>query len=226
MHRICNLIVVYNRFTLCMCKIDFFFKIKSLNTRTHISAAQIIWQFLRISNANEKLSCIKFNSILFFYFFVVVVILGESNRRPHHDSHNRLFGDVDRPSATPKSYPKSNIPIGSDATDAPKATNGNGKFPIGNGSAALNGNGNAALNGNGNGVHENGKGKFYISKLRRTQIDCKHQLIFIFYLFYLQLKMAIALQMDILMEQRMESDQVKFLVITIFTKNWCLIWHY
>lgn len=92
-------------------------------------------------------------------------IVGESNRRPHHDSHNRLFGDVERPSATPKSYQKSNIPIGSDAIDAPKVTNGNGNangngkgnHPIGNG-ASLNGNGNGALNGNGNGVHENGKG--------------------------------------------------------------------
>lgn len=87
------------------------------------------------------------------------IILGESNRRPHHDSHNRLFGDVDRPVATPKTYPKSNIPIGGDATDAPKVTNGNGKQANGNGSS--NGNGNGALNGNGNGVqvhHENGKG--------------------------------------------------------------------
>lgn len=64
------------------------------------------------------------------------------------NSHNRLFGDVERVPPTPKTYHKSNIPIGSDDTDAPKLTNGNG---------TSNGNGVAS---NGNGVaHENGHAK-------------------------------------------------------------------
>lgn len=77
-------------------------------------------------------------------------------KRPSVSSHNRLFGDVERVPPTPKTYHKSNIPIGSDDhTDAaPKVTNGNG---------TMNGNGNGNANGtvatNGNGVaHENGNG--------------------------------------------------------------------
>lgn len=85
-------------------------------------------------------------------------------KRPSESSHNRLFGDVERVPPTPKTYHKSNIPIGSvkDTTDAPKLTNGNG---------TMNGNGNghaaaaaaATSNGNGNGhaevAHENGHAK-------------------------------------------------------------------
>lgn len=66
-----------------------------------------------------------------------------------------MFGDVDRVPPTPKTYHKSNIPIGSvdDTTDAPKLTNGNG---------TMNGNGHAAAttsNGNGVVAHENGHAK-------------------------------------------------------------------
>lgn len=81
-------------------------------------------------------------------------------KRPSESSHNRLFGDVERVPPTPKTYHKSNIPIGSvkDTTDAPKLTNGNGH---------LNGNGNghaaaaaaATSNGNGEVAHENGHAK-------------------------------------------------------------------
>lgn len=70
-------------------------------------------------------------------------------RHVSHDSHNRLFGaEVERTSATPKHQgAKSNIPIGSDAIDAPKATNGKSN---GNGQAS---NGNGYSNGNNNGFH-------------------------------------------------------------------------
>lgn len=74
-------------------------------------------------------------------------------KRPAANSHNRLFGDVERVPPTPKTYHKSNIPIGAadDTTDAPKVTNGNGTMN-GNGNAATNGNGVAHENGNGNGI--------------------------------------------------------------------------
>lgn len=76
-------------------------------------------------------------------------------KRPGVSSHNRLFGDVDRVPPTPKTYHRSNIPIGADdTTDAPKVTNGNGTMN-GNGHPATNGNGVAHENGNGNG---NGNG--------------------------------------------------------------------
>ncbi|XP_055301918.1 microtubule-associated protein Jupiter isoform X2 [Sitodiplosis mosellana] len=79
------------------------------------------------------------------YFFIDSAV-----KRPAANSHNRLFGDVERVPPTPKGYHKSNIPIGKDDIDAAKVTNGNG---------ALNGNGVAA-NTNGNGVaHENGNAK-------------------------------------------------------------------
>lgn len=71
-----------------------------------------------------------------FYF-----LLGESQRRPHLDSHNRLFGNFDRAAVTPRSYHKSNIPIGNDSTDAAK----------GNHVKVANGNGvHGGLNGNSN----------------------------------------------------------------------------
>lgn len=72
-----------------------------------------------------------------------------------------MFGDVERVPPTPKTYHKSNIPIGSDdMTDAaPKVTNGNGTMNgngNANGTVATNGNGVAHENGNGNG-HGNAK---------------------------------------------------------------------
>lgn len=63
------------------------------------------------------------------------------------DSHNRLFGEESPSMPTARPYHRSNIPFGSDATDAPKSmTNGNG-------TAATNGNG--TMNGNG---HDSAKG--------------------------------------------------------------------
>lgn len=78
-------------------------------------------------------------------------------KRPSESSHNRLFGDVERVPPTPKTYHKSNIPIGSasDITDAPKMTNGNGTTMNGNGHAAA----AATSNGNGEVAHENGHAK-------------------------------------------------------------------
>jgi hypothetical protein len=72
------------------------------------------------------------------------------------DSHNRLFGEPDRNQVQSKNLLKSSIPIGGDATDGGKMTNGkaNGYTNGGsNGHASSNGNGHA--NGNG---HTNGKG--------------------------------------------------------------------
>jgi hypothetical protein len=83
---------------------------------------------------------------------------GESTRRqPPANSHNRLFGEVTRPVATPsKNHFKSNLPFGVDATDSNGKANGNGKLANGNGIAHANGNGHAA---NGNGIaHTNGNG--------------------------------------------------------------------
>jgi len=49
-------------------------------------------------------------------------------RRPQFDSHNRLFGDSDRPYTPAKSRLKSNIPIGGDEADSSlKHSNGNGQ---------------------------------------------------------------------------------------------------
>lgn len=81
-------------------------------------------------------------------------------KRPSESSHNRLFGDVERVPPTPKTYHKSNIPIGSvdDATDAPKMTNGNGTMN-GNGHAAAAAAAATTSNGNGVVAHENGHAK-------------------------------------------------------------------
>lgn len=98
--------------------------------------------------------------MFYFFFSFFSPNKGESaTRRPSVNSHNRLFGDVERVPPTPKGYQKSNIPIGSDDIDASKVTNGNGNgngVANGNGTAALNGNGHA--NGNGH-IHENGHAK-------------------------------------------------------------------
>lgn len=85
--------------------------------------------------------------LLYHLFFI---IKDSAVKRPGASSHNRLFGEVERVPPTPKSYHKSNIPIGKDDIDASKVTNGNG---------TLNGNGSVATT-NGNGVaHENGNAK-------------------------------------------------------------------
>lgn len=78
---------------------------------------------------------------------------GDARRYTNADSHNRLFGEVERPvGPVKKSNSKSNIPFGGgDATDAPPTANGNGSAK-----AAHNGNGVASIvhaeNGN-NGHH-------------------------------------------------------------------------
>lgn len=81
-------------------------------------------------------------------------IIGEGRRTATADSHNRLFGEVDR-SFTPasKSHSRSNIPIGGDSTD--NGTNGQANgYTNGNGhAAAANGNGHAAHHANGNGAN-------------------------------------------------------------------------
>jgi Microtubule-Associated protein Jupiter len=52
--------------------------------------------------------------------------LGEG-RRPYIDSHNRLFGESDRPFTPAKNHMKSSIPIGGDEKDSSlKHSNGNG----------------------------------------------------------------------------------------------------
>jgi len=81
--------------------------------------------------------------------------LGESARRqPQTNSHNRLFGDSERPPVTPsKNHFKSSIPFAVDATDGAKAVNGNGTISNGNGHA----NGNGVAHANGNGTHEGSK---------------------------------------------------------------------
>lgn len=50
--------------------------------------------------------------------------LGDA-RRQHVDSHNRLFGDVDRMATPAKNHLKSNIPLGGEEVDtSAKHTNG------------------------------------------------------------------------------------------------------
>lgn len=82
------------------------------------------------------------------------------------DSHNRLFGEVDRPYTPAKNHMKSNLPIGADLPDGAAKTNGhsktNGHHQNGNGIASnghSNGNGSISSNGNTNGTangHSNG----------------------------------------------------------------------
>ncbi|XP_035793104.1 microtubule-associated protein Jupiter-like isoform X9 [Anopheles albimanus] len=68
------------------------------------------------------------------------------------DSHNRLFGEVDRPFTPSKNHMKSNLPIGGDQADGRKQQQ-NGKS---NGVAHQNGNGTA--NGHHTNGHSNGNG--------------------------------------------------------------------
>ncbi|XP_049531411.1 microtubule-associated protein Jupiter isoform X3 [Anopheles darlingi] len=67
------------------------------------------------------------------------------------DSHNRLFGEVDRPFTPSKNHMKSNLPIGADQADGRKQQNGKS-----NGVAHQNGNGTA--NGHHTNGHSNGNG--------------------------------------------------------------------
>lgn len=82
------------------------------------------------------------------------------------DSHNRLFGEADRPYTPAKNHMKSNLPIGSDATDSGK-TNGhsngsskssssNGHHQNGNGVAHTNGHSSNGSNGTTANGHSNG----------------------------------------------------------------------
>ncbi|XP_035899626.1 microtubule-associated protein Jupiter isoform X5 [Anopheles stephensi] len=68
------------------------------------------------------------------------------------DSHNRLFGELNRPFTPAKNHMKSNLPIGGDHTDGGKPHQ-NGKS---NGVAHQNGNGTA--NGHHTNGHSNGNG--------------------------------------------------------------------
>lgn len=77
------------------------------------------------------------------------MLIGDARRNVPADSHNRLFGDVDRSYAPVKSHSRSNIPIGSDSIDSSAAVT-NGKA---NGHGVTNGNGHHAGNG-----HTNGNG--------------------------------------------------------------------
>ncbi|XP_039434813.1 microtubule-associated protein Jupiter isoform X7 [Culex pipiens pallens] len=81
--------------------------------------------------------------------------LGETPRRAANgqDSHNRLFGEVDRPYTPAKNHMKSNLPIGAGGGDQPDS---NGKSSVTNGHS--NGHSAAKTNGhqNGNGNHANG----------------------------------------------------------------------
>lgn len=93
------------------------------------------------------------------------------------DSHNRLFGDVDRPSTPAKNHMRSSIPIGgTDAIDS----NGHAKTNGMNGHAnGMNGHGNGhsethekpMTNGNGHHVHTNGHHETGISKSKYKILD-------------------------------------------------------
>ncbi len=85
---------------------------------------------------------------------------GDNNRRnPNMDSHNRLFGEVERPYTPAKNHFKSSIPLGgADSVDSTPRTNGtNGKANGTNGHTNGNGHSNGGSNGeamiaNGNSV--------------------------------------------------------------------------
>lgn len=70
------------------------------------------------------LQCIDRQQAIILFVFVR---LGDA-RRPQYDSHNRLFGDSDRPYTAAKNRAaRSNIPIGGDEADSSlKHSNGNG----------------------------------------------------------------------------------------------------
>ncbi|XP_055644592.1 microtubule-associated protein Jupiter isoform X3 [Toxorhynchites rutilus septentrionalis] len=89
---------------------------------------------------------------------------GDTPRRAvqGQDSHNRLFGEVDRPYTPVKNHMKSNLPIGADKADGATKANGhsngtktNGHHSNGNGHAPTNGHSSNGSNGTANG-HTNG----------------------------------------------------------------------
>jgi len=104
------------------------------------------------------------------YFFI-----GDNNyrRNPNMDSHNRLFGEVERPYTPAKNHFKSNIPLGgvADSVDSTPRTNGtngtNGKVNGTNGHTNGNSNGEAMI-ANGNSVKHDGNpvtGQGYITEI-------------------------------------------------------------
>lgn len=97
---------------------------------------------------------------------------GDNHRRnPNMDSHNRLFGEVERPYTPAKNHQKSSIPIGgADSVDATPRTNGtNGKANGTNGHTNGNGHSNGeAMIANGNSVKHDGNpvtGQGYITEI-------------------------------------------------------------
>uniref|UniRef100_A0A1Q3FUY6 Microtubule-associated protein Jupiter n=1 Tax=Culex tarsalis TaxID=7177 RepID=A0A1Q3FUY6_CULTA len=84
---------------------------------------------------------------------------GETPRRAANgqDSHNRLFGEVDRPYTPAKNHMKSNLPIGpADQPDSSSSSSSNGKANgHSNGHSAAKTNGHQHGNGHANG-HSNG----------------------------------------------------------------------
>lgn len=83
---------------------------------------------------------------------------GETSRRNGNNvnsanSHNRLFGDDGRSSASVKNHKQSNIPFGG-GESVVTVTNDNGHATNGNKNGSFNGNGtNGHTNGNGNITH-------------------------------------------------------------------------
>lgn len=80
---------------------------------------------------------------------------GETPRRAANgqDSHNRLFGEVDRPYTPAKNHMKSNLPIG--PADQPDSSNGKANGHSNGHSSAVKTNGHQNGNGHANG-HANG----------------------------------------------------------------------
>lgn len=86
---------------------------------------------------------------------------GETPRRAANgqDSHNRLFGEVDRPYTPAKNHMKSNLPIGpADQPDSngSKPANGHSNGHSAKTNGHSNGNGHVASNGHSNGHSNNG----------------------------------------------------------------------
>ncbi|XP_037039222.1 microtubule-associated protein Jupiter-like isoform X2 [Bradysia coprophila] len=86
------------------------------------------------------------------YFFI-----GDNHRRnPNMDSHNRLFGEVERPYTPAKNHQKSSIPLGgADSVDSTPRTNGTNGTKANGTNGHTNGNGHSngeAMVANGNSV--------------------------------------------------------------------------
>jgi len=77
-------------------------------------------------------------------------------RNPNMDSHNRLFGEVDRPYTPAKNHFKSNIPLGgADSVDStPRTNDTNGKANGTNGHTNGNSNGEAMIANGNSGKHD------------------------------------------------------------------------